>query len=49
MWKIISRMPDRDDLGGAWRVTPTEYLKRRPPTHAVPQPRSQYLTMRDGV
>jgi putative CocE/NonD family hydrolase len=42
-------MPDRDDLGGAWRVTPTEYLKRRKPTYAVPQPRSQYLTMRDGV
>lgn len=42
-------MPDRDDLGGAWRVTPTEYLKRRPPAYAVPQPRSQYLTMRDGV
>src|SRR3954463_15101467 len=42
-------MPDKDDLGGAWRVTPTEYQKRRPPTYAVPQPRSQYLTMRDGV
>jgi hypothetical protein len=42
-------MPDRDDLGGAWRVTPTEYLERRPATHSVPQPSSRYLTMRDGV
>lgn len=42
-------MPDRDDLGGAWRVTPSEYLKRRAPTYAVPEPRSHYLTMRDGV
>src|SRR5688572_11125085 len=42
-------MPDRDDLGHAWRVTPTEYLARRPATHDIPQPTSQYLTMRDGV
>jgi uncharacterized protein len=42
-------MPDRDDLGRAWRVTPTEYLQRRPATHAVPVPTSQYLAMRDGV
>jgi putative CocE/NonD family hydrolase len=42
-------MPDRDDLGGAWRVTPTEYLKRRTPAYPVPHPRSQYLAMRDGV
>lgn len=42
-------MPDRDDLGGAWRVTPTQYLARRPRTHAVPEPRSRYVTMRDGV
>ncbi len=41
-------MPDRDDLGGAWRVTPTEYLERRPATHRIPEPRSRYLTMRDG-
>lgn len=42
-------MPDRDDLGHAWRVTPGEYLSRRPATHAVPQPTSTYVTMRDGV
>lgn len=41
-------MPDRDDLGGAWRVTPSEYLERRPATHSIPRPRSRYLTMRDG-
>jgi putative CocE/NonD family hydrolase len=41
-------MPDLDHLGGAWRVTPTEYLERRPATYAVPQPKSRYLTMRDG-
>ncbi len=42
-------MPDRDDLGGAWRVTPTQYLARRPQSHTVPQPRSTYVAMRDGV
>jgi hypothetical protein len=42
-------MPDRDDLGGAWRVPPSEYLKRRPETHRVPEPRACYVTMRDGV
>jgi uncharacterized protein len=42
-------MPDRDDLGHAWRVTPTEYLARRPATHEVPQPFSTYVPMRDGV
>ena len=42
-------MSDRDDLGGAWRVPPSEYLKRRPATHAVPEPRSCYVRMRDGV
>src|SRR6187431_712626 len=25
------RMPDRDDLGGAWRVPPSRYLANRPP------------------
>jgi putative CocE/NonD family hydrolase len=42
-------MPDRDDLGHAWRVTPTQYLARRPATHEVPRPTSTYVTMRDGV
>ncbi len=42
-------MPDRDDLGHAWRVTPTEYLSRRPATHEIAAPASCYVTMRDGV
>jgi uncharacterized protein len=42
-------MADRDSAGSAWRVAPTEYLQRRPATHLVPAPRSQYVTMRDGV
>lgn len=42
-------MSDRDDAGGAWRTAPTEYLKRRPATHAVGAPGSSYVTMRDGV
>ena len=42
-------MSDRDDIGNAWRVPPTEYLKRRPATHSVPQPQSCYVTMRDGI
>ena len=41
-------MPDRDDLGQAWRVPPSGYLLRRPATHTVPEPGSCYLTMRDG-
>jgi putative CocE/NonD family hydrolase len=42
-------MSDRDDSGHAWRVTPTEYLRRRPPTHSLPAaPRSCYVGMRDG-
>jgi len=42
-------MPDRDDLGGAWRVPPSQYLERRPKTHRIPEPRSCYVTLRDGV
>lgn len=42
-------MSDRDDLGGAWRVSPTEYLQRRPATHAIGAPASRYVTMPDGV
>lgn len=41
-------MSDRDHSGGAWRVTPTEYLAGRPAVLAVPEPRSRYLTMPDG-
>jgi putative CocE/NonD family hydrolase len=42
-------MADRDNAGNAWRVSPTEYLQRRPPTAAIAAPRSQYVTMHDGV
>src|SRR5262245_46889730 len=42
-------MSDRDDLGQAWHVSPSEYLKRRPAQHAIGAPASRYLTMRDGV
>jgi putative CocE/NonD family hydrolase len=42
-------MSDRDDLGHAWHISPTEYLQRRPATHAAGAPRSCYVTMRDGV
>ena len=42
-------MSDRDDLGHAWRVLPSEYLKLRPVTHAISPPISRYITMRDGI
>ena len=42
-------MSDRDAIGNAWIIPPTEYLQRRPPTHLVPEPHSCYVTMRDGV
>ena len=42
-------MSDRDDLGQAWRTSPSDYLKKRPATHKVGTPASRYLTMRDGV
>ena len=29
-------MSDRDDLGHAWRISPSEYLQQRPATHSVP-------------
>lgn len=41
-------MPDRDDLGGAWRVPPSRYLAGRPAEFAVGAPRSIYVTMADG-
>ena len=41
-------MPDRDDLGGAWRVPPSRYLAGRPAEFAVGAPRSVYVTMEDG-
>lgn len=45
----INEMPDRDDVGHAWRTSPSDYLRQRPATHAVAAPRSCYVTLRDGV
>ncbi|CAN1497035.1 COG2936 Predicted acyl esterases [Burkholderiaceae bacterium] len=42
-------MPDKDNLGDAWQITPSEYLKTRPATCRIGEPTSQYLTMPDGV
>jgi len=41
-------MPDRDDLGGAWKVPPSRYLAGRPVEHRVGAPRSVYVTAADG-
>jgi putative CocE/NonD family hydrolase len=41
-------MPDRDDLGSAWKVPPSRYLASRPPEHRVGAPRSVYVTAADG-
>ena len=41
-------MPDRDDLGAAWKVPPSRYLASRPPEHAVGKPFSLYVAMADG-
>jgi uncharacterized protein len=41
-------MADNDLKGAAWIVPPSRYIQGRPAGHAVPQPRSLYLTMRDG-
>jgi len=41
-------MPDRDDLGGAWRVPPSRYLAQRPAEFTVGSPSSVYVTMADG-
>ena len=41
-------MPDRDDLGSAWKVPPSRYLAGRPAEHQVGAPRSVYVTMPDG-
>ena len=42
-------MSDRDNQGLAWRIPPSEYLKKRPATFAIGAPRSCYVTMPDGV
>ncbi|GEP53203.1 CocE/NonD family hydrolase [Reyranella soli] len=41
-------MPDRDDLGSAWKVPPSRYLADRPAEHRVGAPSSVYVTMADG-
>ena len=41
-------MPDRDDLGSAWKVPPSRYLAGRPAEHRVGAPASVYVTMADG-
>jgi putative CocE/NonD family hydrolase len=41
-------MPDRDDLGGAWKVPPSRYLASRPAKFTVGAPASVYVTMPDG-
>ena len=41
-------MPDRDDLGSAWKVPPSRYLAGRPAEHRVGAPGSVYVTMADG-
>ena len=41
-------MPDRDDLGGAWKVPPSKYLASRPAEFKVGAPTSVYVIMPDG-
>jgi putative CocE/NonD family hydrolase len=41
-------MPDRDDLGSAWKVPPSRYLASRPAEHRVGAPRSVHVAMADG-
>jgi putative CocE/NonD family hydrolase len=41
-------MPDRDDLGSAWKVPPSRYLAGRTAEHRVGAPRSVYVAMADG-
>src|SRR5260370_2768692 len=41
-------MPDRDDLGSAWKVPPSRYLAARPAPHSCAPPRSLYAPMAHG-
>jgi uncharacterized protein len=41
-------MPDRDDLGSAWKVPPSAYLAGRPAEHKIGKPFSLYVAMADG-
>src|SRR5262249_36779271 len=41
-------MPDRDDLGAAWKEPPSRFLDCRPAESAVGKPTSVYVTMPYG-
>lgn len=41
-------MPDRDDLGAAWKVPPSRYLAGRKAEFTVGKPKSVYVAMQDG-
>lgn len=41
-------MPDRDNLGSAWKVAPSQYLAARPAEHRAGTPHSVYVTVTDG-
>src|SRR5260370_16538381 len=40
-----SVMPDRDDLGSAWKVPPSRYLATRPPDHQPGPPPPPHLPL----
>ena len=42
-------MSDNDLRSPAWKITPSEYLAKRPATYTIGTPVSRYLTMPDGV
>ena len=41
-------MPDRDELGSAWKTPPSRYLAGRPAEFRIGEPASLYVTMPDG-
>ncbi|MFT4116842.1 CocE/NonD family hydrolase [Bradyrhizobium sp.] len=41
-------MADSDRNGNAWRLPPSDYIRKRPPTYDISAPKSFYLTMKDG-
>jgi len=45
---IRTVMHSTQSQSAAWKVTPDAYARSRPETHAIPDPVSCYLTMRDG-
>ena len=42
-------MSDYDHFGQAWRISPSDYLKTRPSVFSLGEPKSQYVTMKDGI